>query len=481
MRLTRSRTTVCLAATVCVLSTTLAAGGGTAGAVTADDAGLDPARPATALPAAQRLAGLADDQLARVADLNDMSVSDLASEAADPSLWVDAGGKLFYVDDFAYGDRDETVTAGRAPYALSKTFKLHSLGNSGKTIYLDFTGHRVSHTAWNATTGTQRDRYRPYSIDGNVGRFSKREKIQVQLTFQRVAEDYAPFNVDVTTQAPPESQINRSNRRDGRYGTRLLVTRSGPVFTDVCHRKCGGIAYRNVFDQYGRGRAAHQRYQPAFVFTQGVGTSAKNIAEAAAHEVGHNLSLRHDGTRGGAAYNPGHRAWAPIMGVGYYRPVSQWSKGQYRKANNKENDLAKISASGARFRADDHGNTTGSSTPVRRGKVKGVIGRSADQDVFRFRSRGGAYTVAATPAPQGPNLDIRLRILNRRGHLVATANPAVSRVNAQRARGLNARITRRLPSGRYYVQVLGTAYGSPARTGYSRYGSLGKYTVTIRR
>ena len=52
------------------------------------------------------------------------------------------------------------------------------------------------------------------------------------------------------------------------------------------------------------------------------------------------------------------------MGVGYYRPVSQWSKGQYRKANNSENDLAKINASGARFRADDHGNTTGSATAV---------------------------------------------------------------------------------------------------------------------
>jgi len=51
-------------------------------------------------------------------------------------------------------------------------------------------------------------------------------------------------------------------------------------------------------------------------------------------------------------------------------------------------------------------------------------------------------------------------------------------VNASQATGLNASVTRNLPAGKYYVQVRGTGYGSPANTGYSSYGSLGNYSVT---
>ena len=28
-------------------------------------------------------------------------------------------------------------------------------------------------------------------------------------------------------------------------------------------------------------------------------------------------------------YYKGHGGWAPIMGVGYYKAVVQWSKGEY--------------------------------------------------------------------------------------------------------------------------------------------------------
>ena len=51
--------------------------------------------------------------------------------------------------------------------------------------------------------------------------------------------------------------------------------------------------------------------------------------EAASHEAGHNLGLSHDGTRK-TGYYAGHGDWAPIMGVGYYREVSQWSTARLR-------------------------------------------------------------------------------------------------------------------------------------------------------
>ena len=460
----------------CVLAATLAAGTVSSAGAASDDRGLD-----RAMPVAQALSRLDDSQLARVARLNDMSVSHLVSESVDDSLWVGPDGRLFYVDDFGYGDTDEVRTPGKAPYPLTKTFKLHSLASSTKTIYLDFTGHRVTDTAWNDYTASDPDNYPAYSIDGNNGAFSKAEKTQVQLTFQRVAEDYAPFNVDVTTEAPPESAIDRSGAGDQTYGTRLLITRGGPVYTDVCNSACGGVAFIDVFDLAGSGANAHREYQPGFVFTLGVGTSAKNIAEAASHEVGHNFSLEHDGTSA-VGYYQGHGAWAPIMGVGYYEPVSQWSKGEYADANNtSQDDIALIKSHGAPGRNDDHGNNTGSATVVpNSGNAKGLVGTAADKDVFRFQSAGGSYTLSATPAPMGPNLDIQMRILRSNGTVLATINPDVEQVNASKATGLNATTTRSLPSGRYYLEVSGTGFGDPATTGYSKYGSLGIYSVRIR-
>ena len=64
----------------------------------------------------------------------------------------------------------------------------------------------------------------------------------------------------------------------------------------------------------------------------------KYVAEAASHEAGHNMGLSHDGTSTAAYYGgqgSGATGWAPIMGVGYYKNLSQWSKGEYALANNK--------------------------------------------------------------------------------------------------------------------------------------------------
>lgn len=83
----------------------------------------------------------------------------------------------------------------------------------------------------------------------------------VTETSQRVAEDYAPFDVDVTTQDPGAAAINRSSATDLQYGTRVVID---PINWYQPGCGCGGIAYVGVFDTANNGHD-----QPAMVFTLG--------------------------------------------------------------------------------------------------------------------------------------------------------------------------------------------------------------------
>ena len=135
-----------------------------------------------------------------------------------------------------------------------------------------------------------------------------------------------------------------------------LVTRSltlcpngKTLYASLCGGGCGGIAYVGVFDQTSN----HAYYQPAFVFQNGVGGGQKNIAEVSSHEAGHNVGLSHDGTATSGYYS-GHGSWAPIMGVGYYRAITQWSRGEYAGANQTQDDFAVMRTNGAVPLTDDY-------------------------------------------------------------------------------------------------------------------------------
>ncbi|TXS91223.1 PKD domain-containing protein [Parahaliea maris] len=381
----------------------------------------------------------------------------------DDTAWIDLRGRLLFIDERVEGG-EQPLAPAAAPFPLEDTFTLHSKPGAARVLYLDFDGHQTSGTAWNLSSGVDPIISPPYSRDSDPA-FSTLELEYIQDMWRQVAEDYAPFDVDVTTEDPGSAAIIRSSSGDADFGTRVVITEDN---FDNCG--CGGFAYVGVFDNIG------SYNKPAFVFN----TSLVGAGEAISHEAGHNLGLSHDGASGGVGYYEGHGSgatgWAPIMGVGYYQPLVQWSQGEYSGANNQQDDLQIIQNNGAPMVADDHGDSNAAASAmdistdgsVATLSASGLIHRREDVDVFRFVSGSGNYSIAVDPAAFAPNLDILAALYDSSGSLVASSNPADF---------LEASLAGALAAGEYYLHVDGTGKGSPD-TDYSDYGSLGRYSVS---
>jgi hypothetical protein len=447
------------------------------------DAGAATSEPALNPLVSANLAGLQGDaavsalgdQLGRLAARHGKTPQEFAELLRrDSSLRVDAQGRLFVVEaafDPSTSLSNATPSAPSrqgTPVPLARTFLLHSRPSAKRTIYLNFKGATLTNDGW---VGSSTVKAVPFDTDGSPKTFSDAERTTIQYIWQRVAEDFSPFDVDVTTQQPLPDRLTRSNDADDEYGTTALITNNEGVF--ACG--CGGVAYIGVFDMVG------DYYKPALVFFNMLGSDEKNIAEAISHEVGHNLNLLHDGYAGGGYYpgqGSGATGWAPIMGVGYYQPVVQWSKGEYATANNLQDDIQVIQDTGLPLRPDDHAATLDTATALRRvvsGATvtfsgNGVIESAGDQDVFRFRVGAGAMNIKISPDSRGPNLDLNVQLLDAKGNVVLSSNPKPL---------LNAAIRYTAPAtGTYYLRISDSGYGDPLTDGYSTYGSLGQYTIS---
>ncbi|MEN9840775.1 MAG: hypothetical protein RL376_575, partial [Verrucomicrobiota bacterium] len=75
----------------------------------------------------------------------------------------------------------------------------HSRPGAPNVLYLDFNGMTITGTRWNSDNGVASYVAKPYDTDGNPTTFSDYEQEEILKIWARVAEDYAPFNVDVTT------------------------------------------------------------------------------------------------------------------------------------------------------------------------------------------------------------------------------------------------------------------------------------------
>jgi hypothetical protein len=407
------------------------------------------------------------------------------------TIEIDENGGVFYGDtllpEAGQADSDEITDIAATDAVPSNTlddaFKLHSRPGSPNVVYIDFDGATISGTAWNGTHA-QLDAL-AYNVEGDRSSFSALERTRIVDIWHRVAEDLAPYDIDVTTERP--AVFNSTT------GT-ILVTHSIDANGNTINcASCGGVAYVNVF---GRSNY-HTYYSPALVFYDKLGGGGETyVAEASSHEFGHNLGLSHDGTTTGATYYGGHGSglvsWAPIMGNSYNNNITEWSRGEYANANQTQDDLAIIEGK-LGYLPDDHGDTRGSATSLFIGaggtvvssnpeldphnavtENKGVIGSADDVDVFYFVAGAGTVNLTVKPAwdafyrstsRRGANLDVEAELQDLSGATVAFNDPS---------NDTGAVINTTVSAGTYYLLVTGAGN---AATPYSDYASLGQYFI----
>jgi hypothetical protein len=378
-------------------------------------------------------------------------------------------------------------------FDFSNVFKLSSNPYAKHTIYLDFDGSITEGTSWN-NTANPTIISPAYDTDNNAAVFSIAELKEIVSIWQRVTEDFAPFEVNVTTIAPNIEDLQHTNASDTRWGVRVLMTQNTNLATNAAvFGNIGGIAWMNSFDSWTD--------TPVFAFNKG----DNNAAMTASHEVGHSLGLDHDGQLDSnpndtvndakgyhSGFGSGATSWGAIMGAPFGKELTQWSKGDYQYADNQEDDLAIITTNnGFGYRSDDHANVFASATHLySEGGTKinafGIIERNTDVDVFSFSTGAGNISLNVQAASRayvadafnnynqqylearGSNLDLWAGIYRADGSLVAESNP----VDLTSAAFTNLSLT----AGVYYLKVDGV--GKTGLTGYSDYGSLGQYSIS---
>lgn len=330
---------------------------------------------------------------------------------------------------------------------------LNSFPSAAATIYLDFDGHTVSGTSWN---------FMGSFVCGGSGL----NPSQINEVFDRVAEDYRPFNINVTTDSTVFLAAPIGKRM------RVVLTVSSSWYGTA-----GGVAFVGSF-LWGDDT-------PCFVFTALHGYNVKNIAEATAHEAGHTLGLYHQSKYDAVCnkvtdYDPGvgsgEIGWAPIMGVGYYRNFTLWNNGPNTfGCSNMQSDLDIItsSANGFGYRNDDHGNSFATATiPVfssHQFDVIGVVEKNTDQDLFQFiMPSEGRFQLDAVPynvgsGNSGSDLDMQVTLFDQTQSVLSVYNPGTL---------LNSVADTTLAAGTYYIKVegKGNLYASS-------YASLGSYSL----
>jgi hypothetical protein len=372
-----------------------------------------------------------------------------------PSDHRDAGHEETHVHVFPGVDDllppEAIETGGRATPAstsaalpLSAIPALSSLPGAAATLYLDFDGH------YEAVWGSYNNVTTPaYDQDGDASTFTDSEIASITQIWQRVAEDYSPFNINVTT-VLPASFANGA-------ALRVSIGGNGSWFGNA-----GGVGYLNSF--------TNSIVNTVYVFSKNLSNGhAKYTAEASSHEAGHGFGLEHqslyDGNRLVDEYysGPGNGR-APIMGNSYSATRGTWWYGTTTSSSTYQDDMSMIarSTNGFGYRSDDHGNSAEAATPLTVSDNLvfggGVITSTADVDYFSFTAGEGPISMTVNVASGINNLDARLELRDAAGSLIAAVDPSNS---------FGGTLAAYLAAGSYRLVV----------ASHGTYGDVGQYSI----
>jgi hypothetical protein len=174
-----------------------------------------------------------------------------------------------------------------------------------------------------------------------------------------------------------------------------------------------------------------------------------------------------------------------LQGIGYYKPLTQFSKGEYPGANQLQDDMAIIAGKlgyAPKTNGDSIATATGLTATINGATASstayGVVAQAGVPEFFKFQAAAGSSTIKTQLTPSFTNaiggvdnradLDMRVTVYDANGAVVATLDPP-SFENAKTLEIAESAVT--LPAdGIYYVAVAGAGSGDPKSTGYSDYG-----------
>lgn len=337
------------------------------------------------------------------------------------------------------------------------------------TVYLDFDGHFEAQ--WGAYSNA---RTPLFSIDFDATTFSSTELAMIKQVWQRVSEDFAPFNINVTT-------VNPGNFDNGK----ALRVAIGGSSQDWYHKDVGGVG---LYDSF-----ADSDPNVVYVFREASFLKANNIAGAASHEAGHAFGLRHQSLfdANGVVieeYRSGTDLKGPLMGHSYDSARTTWAYGQSSYLDFDENviyagmqdDMAVIASAtnGFGYRPDDFGDNTygayqmgnlSSYGPI--SNISGIISKTTDTDWFQFNvTTAGRLSLQANVATVGANLDAKLTLF-RLEHQIVNGHNVYSQIpvdTSDPSTSLNASVAGNVTPGTY-IAVVGS---------HGEYGDVGYYMLT---
>src|SRR5262249_13151547 len=152
---------------------------------------------------------------------------------------------------------------------LSSLPQLHSLSSASVKLFLDFDGDPARTWVGTAVPATP-----AFYEGGGATTFNSWELSAVQEIWARLAAEYRPFTVDVTTVDPGNRNVLQMAQ----------VVIGGNGSWDTTNE--AGVAWV-------RGFSDSTLSNTAYVFSQALGNDPHYIGEAVSHEAGHLFGLNH--------------------------------------------------------------------------------------------------------------------------------------------------------------------------------------------